>query len=95
MPNNIDTFPPTDFWQQRMAVNAGSAIFHQWQQLEATGCIDNFRITAGLKEGFREGFFFADSDAYKWLDAACRIYARNRDTKLCWPWHGLTGMVEE
>lgn len=82
MPNNIEIFPPTDFWQQRMAVNAGSAIFHQWQHLEATGCIDNFRITAGLKEGFREGFFFADSDAYKWLDAACRIYAHSRDTKL-------------
>ena len=77
-----DPFPPTDFWQQRLAVNSGSAIFHQWQQLETTGCIDNFRITAGLKEGFREGFFFADSDAYKWLDAAARIYARSRDTKL-------------
>lgn len=82
MPDTHDPFPPTDFWQQRLAVNAGSAIFHQWQQLEATGCIDNFRITAGLKEGFREGFFFADSDAYKWLDAASRIYAGTRDPRL-------------
>jgi DUF1680 family protein len=63
------------FWSPRLAVNAEKAIFHQWKQLEATRCIDNFRIAAGEKDGFREGFFFADSDAYKWLDAASRIYA--------------------
>lgn len=64
-----------NFWSPRLAVNAGKAIFHQWEQLESTGCIDNFRIAAGEKDGFREGYFFADSDAYKWLDAASRIYA--------------------
>ena len=63
------------FWSPRLDVNASHAIYHQWQQLEATRCIDNFRIAAGEKEGFREGYFFADSDAYKWLDAASRIYA--------------------
>jgi uncharacterized protein len=26
-------------------------------------------------DGFREGWFFADSDSHKWLDAASRIYA--------------------
>lgn len=62
------------FWSPRLNVNATRAIFHQWEQLEATRCIDNFRIAAGEKEGFREGWFFADSDAYKWLDAASRIY---------------------
>ena len=62
---------PTDqFWHSRMTLNAETAIFYQWEQLEKSGCIDNFRIAAGLKEGFRQGFFFADSDAYKWLDAA-------------------------
>ena len=70
------------FWSQRLAVNAEKAIFHQWDQLEATGCIDNFHIAVGDKEGFREGYFFADSDAYKWLDAASRIYARQPDPKL-------------
>jgi len=63
------------FWSSRLAVNAQRAIFHQWEQLEASGCIDNFRILAGDKPGFREGWFFADSDAYKWLDAAARISA--------------------
>ena len=70
------------FWSPRLAINAQKAIFHQWKQLEATRCIDNFRLAAGEKEGFREGWFFADSDAYKWLDAASRIYALNPDPKL-------------
>lgn len=70
------------FWSPRLAVNAEKAIFHQWEQLEATHCIDNFRIVAGEKVGFREGFYFADSDAYKWLDAAARIYALQADPAL-------------
>ncbi len=61
------------FWADRLQLNSQTAIFHQWEQLEASRCIDNFRIAAGIKEGFREGYFFADSDAYKWLDAASRI----------------------
>jgi len=61
------------FWSQRLKINASRSIFHQYAMLEASGCIDNFRILLGEKEGFREGWFFADSDAYKWLDAAARI----------------------
>lgn len=70
------------FWSPRLDVNAKSAIFHQWKQLEDTRCIDNFHIATGEKDGFREGWFFADSDAYKWLDAASRIYALQPDPKL-------------
>lgn len=70
------------FWHERLQVNAQHAIFHQWQQLEASGCIQNFRIAAGEAEGLREGWFFADSDAYKWLDAAARIWASQPDERL-------------
>jgi photosystem II stability/assembly factor-like uncharacterized protein len=63
------------FWSSRLESNSTRAIFHQWEQLEASGCIDNFRIVASELDGFRQGWFFADSDAYKWLDAAARIYA--------------------
>jgi DUF1680 family protein len=70
------------FWHDRLEVNTQRAIFHQWQQLEASGCIENFRIAAGDVDGFREGWFFADSDAHKWLDAASRIYASHPDPKL-------------
>lgn len=64
---------PGDFWGRRLQVNAHSAIFHQWKQLEASGCIENFRIAAGQSEALRQGWFFADSDAYKWLEAACLV----------------------
>ncbi len=70
------------FWSPRLDVNATSAIFHQWKQLEDTLCLDNFRVAAGEKDGFREGWFFADSDAYKWLDAASRILALHPDHRL-------------
>jgi len=70
------------FWYDRLEVNAKHAIFHQWEQLEASGCIENFRIAAGDVDGLREGWFFADSDAYKWLDAASRIFASHPDPRL-------------
>jgi DUF1680 family protein len=70
------------FWSARLETNSRRAIFHQWEQLEASGCIDNFHIAAGDMDGFREGWFFADSDAYKWLDAAARIYTTQPDPAL-------------
>ena len=70
------------FWHDRLEVNARRAIFHQWDQLEASGCIENFRIAAGEVDGFREGWFFADSDAHKWLEAASRIYASHPTPQL-------------
>ena len=70
------------FWSERLQINADRAIYHQWDQLEKSGCIDNFRICIGEKEGFREGWFFADSDAYKWLDAASHIYSNTQSIRL-------------
>lgn len=70
------------YWGQRLEINARHAIFHQWEQLEDSGCIDNFRIAAGEREGLREGWFFADSDAAKWLDAAARISLHHPDPEL-------------
>ena len=71
----MSTYITEGFWHDRLQVNAQRAIFHQWAQLEASGCIENFRIAAGEAQGFREGWFFAESDAYKWLDAASRMIA--------------------
>jgi len=70
------------FWGPRLKVNASKAIFHQWDQLERTGCIENFRLVGGVGEGIREGFFFADSDAFKWLDAAANIHDSYPSEKL-------------
>ncbi|MBI9050404.1 MAG: glycoside hydrolase family 127 protein [Anaerolineaceae bacterium] len=70
------------YWYDCQTVNAETAIFHQWEQLVASGSIDNFHIAAGESDGFREGWFFADSDAFKWLDAAARIYATHPSQRL-------------
>jgi uncharacterized protein len=82
------------FWSPRLKVNATKAIFHQWRQLETTRCIDNFRIAAGEKDGFREGWFFADSDAYKWLDAASRVFALHPDPELGSLMDALIALIE-
>jgi uncharacterized protein len=81
------------FWFDRLEVNSRRAIFHQWDQLESSGCIENFRIAAGEAEGFREGWFFADSDAYKWLEAAVRIHASHPDDRLATLIDGLIGLL--
>ncbi|MFW9902695.1 MAG: glycoside hydrolase family 127 protein [Candidatus Thorarchaeota archaeon] len=70
------------FWSPRLKMNRESAIYHQWEQLEKFRCIDNFRILTNEKVGFREGWFFSDSDAFKWLDAACRIFSTSPSDKL-------------
>lgn len=75
----MTTHITSGYWRDLLEVNAHRAIFHQWEQLETSGCIENFRIAAGEADGFREGWFFADSDAYKWLDAASRILASQLD----------------
>ena len=70
------------FWSPRMEMNRKEAIYYQWDQLEKAGSIDNFRIVAGLKKGFRKGFFYSDSDVHKWAEAASNIYANHPDQKL-------------
>jgi DUF1680 family protein len=61
------------FWEFILQVNSRQAIIFQWEQLEKSGSLENFRICAGRSNHPRIGLFFSDSDAYKWLDAACRI----------------------
>jgi DUF1680 family protein len=82
----MEKMPPvkitSGFWSDRLAVNTSRAILHQWQQLLDSGCIENFRLAAGETQGFRQGWFFADSDAYKWLDAASRLWASTHDSHL-------------
>ncbi|MBN1265644.1 MAG: glycoside hydrolase family 127 protein [Anaerolineales bacterium] len=83
------------FWHDRLEVNASSAIFHQWQQLENSGCIQNFRIAGSETDGFREGWFFADSDAHKWLDAAARTYANHPDPALAALMDNYIDLIEQ
>ncbi|UJG43930.1 MAG: glycoside hydrolase family 127 protein [Candidatus Heimdallarchaeum endolithica] len=70
------------FWKKIQNLNEEKAIFHQWRMLEQSGCIDNFRIVAKKKEGYRKGLFYCDSDVHKWSEAAIRIFANKKNKKL-------------
>ncbi len=83
------------FWSECQEINATNAIFHQWHMLVDSGCIENFRIAAGESTGWREGWFFADSDAYKWLDAASRIIANHPDQELAALVDGFIALISK
>jgi len=70
------------FWGPRLEMNSNRALFYQWEQYEKCGTLDNFRITAGVESGQREGFFYTDSDLYKWADAASRALASGSNREL-------------
>lgn len=57
------------FWAPRLAINNEATIPSQFEQIEQTGRLDNFRKASGKMEGAFEGIFFNDSDIYKWLEA--------------------------
>lgn len=59
------------FWEPRMAANRDRTLFSQFQQMEDTGRIDNFRRASGRKPDLPfQGIYFNDSDVYKWLEGA-------------------------
>ncbi|MHA1610540.1 MAG: glycoside hydrolase family 127 protein [Promethearchaeota archaeon] len=70
-----------DFWDPLLQKNRRISILHQWQMLENYGSLDNFRIVAKLKEGFRRGFFYTDSDVHKWAEAAAWILLAHKSNQ--------------
>ena len=44
--------------------------------------LENFRITAGKTQGEHFGWFFQDSDVYKWIEATSYVLVKQRDTCL-------------
>jgi uncharacterized protein len=65
----------TGFWKQYQSALSTQGLHHQYNQLLETGRLRNFEVTAAKLRGEEideknEGWFFNDSDAYKWLEAA-------------------------
>ncbi len=58
------------FWRPRLIGLVEKTLPMQYDFLEKTGRIDNFRIAAGLKSGEYTGLWFNDSDVYKWVEAS-------------------------
>ena len=71
-----------DFWAPRRAINASHTLKSQFEQLEATSCLENFRRVARGENGGFVGPVFADSDLYKWLEAAGSTLAQGEDAEL-------------
>ena len=70
------------FWAPRQTRNGEGAIPTGQDQLEAAGNLHNLRLAAGVGEGEAIGPVFADSDVYKWLEAAAWEYGRNPNEDL-------------
>lgn len=71
-----------DFWNSRLRVNREVTLAHQYEQMQETGRIDNFRKAGGLIDGEFEGRYYNDSDVYKWVEAASNVLATREDSGL-------------
>jgi DUF1680 family protein len=58
------------FWLPRQRQNIDTILPYQYDVCEQTGRIDNFRRASGKIQQDFQGYFFNDSDVYKWLEAA-------------------------
>lgn len=71
-----------DFWNPRLETNRTKTIEYQYKQLQSSGCLGNFRRVAAGKTGDFQGIWFADTDAYKWLEAASYVLTSIDDEDL-------------
>src|SRR5918994_5776791 len=71
-----------DLLEPRRRVNHETTLPSQYDLLEHTGRLDNFRRAAGKIDVPFSGVYFNDSDVYKWLEAAAWTLASDRDPEL-------------
>jgi DUF1680 family protein len=70
------------FLEPRRRVNREVTLPSQYDHLEQTGRLDNFRRAAGKIDAPFRGVYFNDSDVYKWLEAAAWTLASDPDLEL-------------
>lgn len=71
-----------DLWAPRLRINREVTLPSQYQLLEETGRIDNFRRAASQVDGPFRGRYYNDSDVYKWLEAVAWALAADPDPAL-------------
>jgi DUF1680 family protein len=70
MPLSLNNVVVKDsFWRPRIVNLIDKTLPLQYEFLEKTGRLDNFRVAAGKKSGGFTGLWFNDSDVYKWVEA--------------------------
>lgn len=70
------------FWQPRLVTLQEVTLPTQYELMEQTGRIDNFRRVAGKVGGDFRGLYFNDSDVYKWVEAAAWSLAVQPNEKI-------------
>jgi len=70
-------------WQRRVAANREHGIPRLLERMDSRGAVDNFRIgRPATPDLVRRGYWFSDSDVYKWLEAAAWSLAGHPDPGL-------------
>ena len=70
------------FWSRRRAMNRNQALAHGHRKLVDVGALHNFAVAAGRISGEYRSLRFADSDLYKWLEAAACLLAEQDDATI-------------
>jgi len=70
------------FWAPRQRTLRERTIPTQYNLCEETGRISNFRRASGKEAGDFQGYFFNDSDIYKWIEAAAFSLAAEPNEEL-------------
>jgi uncharacterized protein len=70
------------FWEPRRCINREETLYSQYEHIEETGRLDNFRRASGKVDASYRGLYFNDSDVYKWLEAASWSLATDPDPDL-------------
>jgi DUF1680 family protein len=70
------------FWERRRRAVREVMLPAQYEKLEETGRLANFRRAAAGESGGFEGLYFNDTDVYKWLEAAAWALAIDGDPAL-------------
>ncbi len=70
------------FWGRYLDEFSAKGILSQWDQILATGRIENFMRVARGESGTHEGLRFNDSDVYKWLEGAIYIQKLRPNPKI-------------
>ena len=74
--------PGAGFWSSWRATNRREALPYGYDKLVSSGVIQNFEVASGRKPGVFQNMRFADSDLYKWLEAAAYELANEYDADL-------------
>ncbi len=71
-----------EFWATRLRQMREVTLPSQYELMEETGRIDNFRRASGKIKGEFKGIYFNDSDVYKWIEGCAYSLAYERDPKI-------------